>query len=57
MFAFTPPPEPEKTTTPCPHCACREAIAIYATARTHYFRCVGCGQVWMMECREESEAA
>jgi len=46
MFAFTPPPAPETTPTPCPQCASHEAISLYATARTEYFRCVQCHQVW-----------
>jgi hypothetical protein len=46
MFGFTPPPTPETTPTPCPHCASHEAIALYATARTEYFRCVRCSEVW-----------
>ena len=46
MFAFTPPAAPETTPTPCPHCANREAIALYETLHTTYFRCIGCQQVW-----------
>ena len=55
MFAFTPPPAPETTPTPCPQCTCPQAIAIYATARTEYFRCVGCGGIWTLT-REELNA-
>lgn len=53
MFGFTPPPGPETTPTPCPHCAGREAIAFYATVRTEYFRCVSCGRIWMVTHEEE----
>ena len=46
MFAFTPPAAPETAPTPCPHCDHTQAIALYATARTEYFRCARCHQVW-----------
>jgi hypothetical protein len=46
MFAFTPPPMPQEAPVPCPHCAAREAIVLYATARTEYFRCERCRQIW-----------
>lgn len=46
MFGFAPPPIPQPAPTPCPHCQAREAIALYATALTAYFRCVQCRQVW-----------
>jgi Zn ribbon nucleic-acid-binding protein len=46
MFGFTPPPTPQEAPVPCPHCAGREAIALYATTRTEYLRCVACRQVW-----------
>ena len=45
MFTLTPPAAPEPTRDACPQCESREAIAIYATARTTYFRCVGCGRI------------
>jgi len=46
MFAFTPPPTPETTPTPCPHCQHPESVALYATARTEYFRCISCHGIW-----------
>jgi hypothetical protein len=56
MFAFTPPAAPETTPTPCPQCASREAIALYVTAHTTYFRCISCQQVWTIA-RIESPSA
>ena len=46
MFGFTPPAAPETPPTPCPHCSNTLAIPLYATARTEYFRCARCQQVW-----------
>jgi Zn ribbon nucleic-acid-binding protein len=42
MFGFAPPPSPEPAPTPCPQCGAAEAIRLYATVRTEYFRCVCC---------------
>lgn len=46
MFGFTPPATPQQTSHACPHCESHDAIALYATTRTEYFRCVHCRQVW-----------
>ena len=48
MFGFAPPPAPQVAPTPCPVCQAREAIPLYATARTEYFRCVECRHVWTL---------
>jgi uncharacterized Zn finger protein len=57
MFVFTPPAAPETTPTPCPQCANREAIAVYATARTTYLRCTDCQQIWTITHAEPSAAS
>ena len=46
MFAFPGPPSPEHTNTPCPTCGGDLGVAIYATARTQYWRCVNCTATW-----------
>ena len=46
MFGFAPPPAPQTVPTPCPGCHSSEAVSLYATARTEYFRCVRCQTVW-----------
>jgi hypothetical protein len=56
MFAFTPPAAPETTPRPCPHCSSSEAIALYETAHTTYFRCIGCQQIWTISRTESSTA-
>jgi hypothetical protein len=45
MFGFTPPATPQTAPTPCPECNGLLAIALYATLRTEYFRCVQCHHV------------
>ena len=55
MFRFTPPPSPQPTPTPCPQCQACEGVAVYATVRTEYFRCIQCQQVW--EVRDGGTAA
>ena len=45
MFGFTPPATPQTAPTPCPQCHSLLAIALYATMRTEYFRCVECRSV------------
>jgi hypothetical protein len=61
MFAFTPPAMPEPTPTPCPHCENAISLAVYATARTEYFRCARCHEVWTLihdrDCAPQSAAA
>ncbi len=55
MFGFTPPATPQTAPTPCPECHSLLAIALYATQRTEYFRCVQCHHVWTLT-REDSAA-
>jgi hypothetical protein len=57
MFGFTPPAAPETTPTPCPHCANAEAIPLYATARTEYFRCARCQQIWTLTHGDDAPAS
>jgi hypothetical protein len=56
MFGFAPPPAPQAAPTPCPQCQAREAISVYATARTEYFRCTHCRNVWTVS-RQDGPAA
>jgi transposase-like protein len=46
MFTFTPPPEPQPTRQPCPHCGAPRAVPVYATATIQYFRCTRCRHTW-----------
>jgi Zn ribbon nucleic-acid-binding protein len=48
MFGFTPPATPQTAPLPCPQCHSLLAIAMYATQRTEYFRCVQCRHVWTL---------
>jgi hypothetical protein len=46
MFTLPPPRTPEPPPTPCPRCQAQQAIAMYATSRVQWHRCVCCGEVW-----------
>lgn len=53
MFGFLPPPTPQAAPTPCPRCAAGQAVSLYATARTEYFRCVSCEHIWNVTQEED----
>jgi transposase-like protein len=46
MFTFTPPAQPLRTRTPCPHCGALRAVPVYATSTIQYFRCARCRRTW-----------
>jgi hypothetical protein len=55
MFRFAPPPAPQTAPTPCPQCHGQEAIPLYATARTEYYRCVQCRHWWSVTHEDSGE--